>query len=51
MTLFRYGLLLGGGDLVPDPFTRDLALELGKGQQDIEGQASHGCRGVELLGD
>jgi hypothetical protein len=44
-------LFLRCGDLVADPFTDDLALELGKGQKDIEGQAAHAGRGVELLGD
>jgi hypothetical protein len=29
---------LGGADLVADPLTGDLALELGKGQQHIEGE-------------
>src|SRR5271166_5494174 len=29
-------LLLRGGDLVADPFAGDLALELGKRQQDVE---------------
>jgi hypothetical protein len=37
-------LLLGSGDLVPDP------LELGKGQEHVQGQASHAGRGVERLG-
>src|SRR5262245_17648818 len=43
-------LLLGRRDLVTDALTRDLALELGKRQQDIERQAPN-SRGVELLGD
>jgi hypothetical protein len=43
--------LLGRRDLVADPLTRDFALELRKGQKDIEGQATHRRRGVELLGD
>src|SRR6476660_3310707 len=42
-------LLFRGGDLVADALADDLALELRKGQQNIEGQAPHrGCR-VELL--
>src|SRR6202023_1165462 len=45
-----HALLLRGGDLVTDPFTGDLPLELGKGQQHIEGQPPHRARGVELLG-
>ena len=43
--------LLGGGNLVANALPRDFAFELGEGQQHIQGQASHGCRGVELLGD
>src|SRR6266481_3734665 len=50
-TAHPHALLLRGGDLVADPFTGDLALELGKGQQHIEGQPPHRARGVELLGD
>ena len=30
---------------------RQFPLELGKGQQHVEGQPSHGCRSIELLGD
>ena len=43
-------LALGGGDLVPDALGGDLALELGKRQQDVEGQPPHRGGGVELLG-
>ena len=46
-----HALLLGGGDLVADPLADHLPLELGKGQQDIQGQPSHAGGGVELLGD
>src|SRR6266436_1690359 len=46
-----HSLLLGCGDLVADPLTGDFALELRKGQKDIEGQAPHRRCGVELLGD
>src|SRR5215813_9037033 len=42
-------LLFRRGDLVADPFAGHLALELGKGQQDIEGQPPHRARRVELL--
>jgi hypothetical protein len=28
-----------------------LPLELGEGQKDIQRQPSHGCSGIELLGD
>ncbi len=42
-------LALGGGYLVPDALGGDLALELGKGQQDVEGQPSHRGGGIELL--
>src|SRR5271169_1628285 len=38
-------------DFVADPLRGDFALELGKGQEHIEGQPSHGGSGVELLGD
>ncbi len=40
---------LRGGDLVPDTFAGDLTLELGKGQQHIEGQPSHRGGGVKRL--
>src|SRR6266404_8631406 len=36
-----HSLLLGSGDLVADPLACDFALELRKGQKDIEGQAPH----------
>ena len=39
-TTHAHSLLLGSGDLVADPLASHLALELGKGQQDIERQAS-----------
>ena len=42
---------LGGGDLVSDALGGDLSLELGKRQQNIQGQPPHGCRRIELLGD
>lgn len=42
---------LGGGDLVADALRGDLALELGKGQKDIERESPHQRGGVELLGD
>src|SRR5712691_8795382 len=38
VTAHPHALLLRGGDLVADPFAGDLPLELGKGQQHIEGQ-------------
>src|SRR6516165_2483218 len=44
-------LPLRGGDLVADALADDLALELRKGQQNIEGQAPHRGRRVELLRD
>jgi hypothetical protein len=44
-------LAFGGPDLVADALGGDLALKLGKGQQDIERQAAHRRRGVELLRD
>ena len=50
-TAHPHALALGGGDLVPDPLARYLALELCEGQQDVECKASHRSRGVELLRD
>ena len=44
-------LALRGRDLVPDPLGGDLALELGKRQQHVQGQPAHRGGGVELLGD
>jgi hypothetical protein len=38
------------GDLVPNPLSRDLSLELGEGQKHVEGQATHAGRGIERLG-
>jgi hypothetical protein len=40
-----------GGDLVADALADDLALELREGQQNVQGQAPHRGRGVELLRD
>ena len=38
-------LFLRSGDLVADPLARDLAFELGEGEQHVEGQPAHagGC--------
>src|SRR5208283_1435470 len=44
-------LLLGRGDLVADALAGDLSLELGEGQQHVEGETSHAAGGVERLGD
>ena len=44
-------LLFRRGDLVPDPLAGDLPLELGEGEQDVQGQAPPAGRGVEGLGD
>src|SRR5229473_804396 len=38
-----------GGDLVADALADDLALELREGQQNVQGQAPHRGRRVELL--
>ncbi len=46
-----HALLLGSGDLVADAFAGDLSLELGEGEQDVEGQPAHAGGGVEGLGD
>ena len=39
----------GCGELVPDALAGDLPLELGEGQQHIQGQPTHAGRGVEAL--
>src|SRR6266567_8555321 len=44
-------LALGGGDLVANALRGDFPLELGKRQQDIEGQPPHRVCRIELLGD
>jgi hypothetical protein len=44
-------LALGGRDLVAHPLADHLALELGKGEQHVEGEPAHAGRGVERLGD
>ncbi len=44
-----HALLLGGGNLVADPLAGDLALELGKRQQHVQGQPAHRGGGVERL--
>ena len=35
----KNALLFGGSDLVSDAFARDFALDLGEGQEDVQGQA------------
>ena len=42
-------LLLRCGDLVADPLARHFAFKLGKGEQHIEGQATHAVGGIEGL--
>ena len=42
-------LALGGCDLVPHPLADHLALELGEGQQHVEGEPTHAGGGVEGL--
>ena len=42
-----HAFLLRSRDLVADAFAGDLALELGEGEQHVEGQPPHRCRGVE----
>ena len=46
-----HALAFGGGNLVADAFPGDFALELGEGEQDVEGQTAHRSRRIELLGD
>ncbi len=41
----------GCRELVPDPLADHLALELGEGEQHVEGQPAHRGGGVERLGD
>src|SRR6266404_9636739 len=48
---YPHPFLLRGGDLVSDALADDLALELREGQQNVEGQAPHRGRRVELLRD
>ena len=45
-----HALCLRRGDLVADALAGDLALELGKGEQHVEGQAPHRSHSVKLLG-
>ena len=42
-------LAAAGGELVPDPFARELALELRERQQDVQRQPAHRSRGAERL--
>src|ERR1700687_3967157 len=46
-----FALAPRGRDLVADPLGGQLAFELGKGQQDVQGQPPHRRRGIELLRD
>ena len=42
-------LAAAGGELVPDPFARELALELREREQDVQRQPAHRGRGAERL--
>ncbi len=44
-------LLLGGGNLVADPLSRDFPFKLGKGEEHIERQPPHAGGGIEGLCD
>ena len=44
-------LRLGGCDLIADPLTDHLSLELGEGQEHVEGQPSHAGGRIERLGN
>ena len=44
-------LLLAGRELVADALGRQLALELGEGQQDVQQHPAHRIGGIELLRD
>ena len=46
-----FALAPASRDLVPYPLGGQFPLELGKGEEHVEGQPSHGRGGVELLGD
>src|SRR3974377_1849619 len=46
-----HALLLGCSDLVADTLTGDLALELSKREQYVQGKPPHRGRRVELLSD
>ena len=48
-TAHPHAFPFGGGYLVPDPFTGDFPFELGKGEQDIQGESAHGAGGIKLL--
>src|SRR6185437_8632095 len=48
-TAHPHAFLLGCRDLVPDLLPGDLTLELGKGEEDVEGKSPHGGGGIELL--
>src|SRR4029078_3447408 len=48
-TAHPHALLLGGCDLVADALARDLPLELGEGEQHVQGEPPHGGVGIELL--
>src|SRR5215472_7478246 len=39
----------GGGDLVPDSFSRDFALELREREQNVQREPTHGGGCIELL--
>jgi len=45
-TTHPHAFPLGGGDLVSDALAGDLALELGEGQQHVEGEPAHRGRRV-----
>ena len=48
-TAHPHALATGGRELVANTLTDDLALELGKRQENVERQPAHRCRRVELL--
>src|ERR1700730_7034938 len=50
-TTHPHPLFLRGGDFISYPLSRDLPFKLSKGQQNIEGQTTHGRGGIELLCD
>src|SRR6185312_965756 len=49
-TAHPHALLFGGRDLVANSFANHFPLELGKRQEDVQGESAHACGCIELLG-
>ena len=50
-SLWAYSFGTERGELVPCPLARQLTLELGEGQEDVQGKPSHAAGRAELLSD